>query len=100
MIVTEADKIWHDNEPLRAAVNSGYTRGAGVLRCVGDDTTPHLFSTFCPKVIDMLGRDLPDTGHQWDRCGVYMSTQSKDANRSRSRQGHRSGLSGHCALAL
>ena len=30
MIVTEADKIWHDNEPLRAAVNSGYTRGAGV----------------------------------------------------------------------
>ena len=75
MIVTEADKIWHDNEPLRAAFNSGYTRGAGVLRCVGEDNTPHVFPTFCPRVIDMIGRDLPDTTQT--RCiGIAVSASN------------------------
>jgi putative DNA primase/helicase len=36
-------------------------RGACVLRCVGDDSTPHPFPTFCPKVVGMKGRRLPDT---------------------------------------
>jgi hypothetical protein len=40
-----------DNEPLRAIINSGWTRGSGVLRCDGDD--PRLFSTFCPKAIGL-----------------------------------------------
>ena len=77
MIVTEADKIWHDNEPLRAAFNSGYTRGAGVLRCVGEDNTPHVFPTFCPRVIDMIGRDLPDTTQT--RC-IGIELERKRAN--------------------
>jgi hypothetical protein len=59
IVVTEADVILVQNEPLRAVVNSGWTRGAGVLRCVGDAQVPHLFPTFAPKVIDMLGRRLP-----------------------------------------
>jgi putative DNA primase/helicase len=59
VIATEADTMLKDNEPLRAVINSGWTRGAGVLRCVGDDQTPHFFPTFTPKVIDMLGRRLP-----------------------------------------
>jgi hypothetical protein len=61
IIADEFDTLLADNEPLRAVINSGWTRGSGVLRCVGDDKTPHRFPTFCPKVIGLKGRKLPDT---------------------------------------
>jgi hypothetical protein len=61
IIVDEADSILINNEPLRAVVNSGWTRGACVPRCIGDEKTPHAFPTFCPKAIGMKGRKLPDT---------------------------------------
>jgi hypothetical protein len=61
IIVDEADVILINNEPLRSVVNSGWTRGSCVPRCIGDDNTPHAFSTFCPKAIGMKGRKLPDT---------------------------------------
>jgi putative DNA primase/helicase len=60
LLVDEADVILIKNEPLRAVVNSGWTRGSCVPRCIGDDNTPHAFPTFCPKVIGMKGRKLPD----------------------------------------
>jgi hypothetical protein len=50
IIVDEADVILINNEPLRSVVNSGWTRGSCVPRCIGDDNTPHAFPTFCPKV--------------------------------------------------
>jgi hypothetical protein len=61
IIVDEADVILVNNEPLRSVINSGWTRGSCVPRCIGDDNTPHAFPTFCPKVIGMKGRKLPDT---------------------------------------
>ena len=61
VIADEADVLLVDNDPLRAVINSGWTRGAGVLRCIGDDSTPHSFPTFCPKIVGMKGRKLPDT---------------------------------------
>jgi hypothetical protein len=61
VMVDEADVILINNEPLRAVINSGWTRGACVPRCIGDDNTPHAFPTFTPKVIGMKGRKLPDT---------------------------------------
>jgi hypothetical protein len=61
IIVDEADVILINNEPLRAVVNSGWTRGSCVPRCIGDDNTPHVFPTFCPKLIGMKGRKLEDT---------------------------------------
>src|SRR5262249_36537053 len=61
IIVDEADTTFKENEALRAVINSGWTRGSGVLRCIGDENTPHLFPTFCPKAIGMKGRRLPDT---------------------------------------
>jgi hypothetical protein len=61
ILVDEADAILVDNEALRAVVNSGWTRGSGVLRCVGDSNTPHLFPTFAPKVIASKGLKFPDT---------------------------------------
>jgi hypothetical protein len=41
IIVDEADVLFAENEPLRAVVNSGWTRGQGVLRCIGDDCLGH-----------------------------------------------------------
>jgi putative DNA primase/helicase len=61
IIVDEADVILINNEPLRSVVNSGWTRGTVVPRCIGDDKIPHAFPTFCPKVVGMKGRKLPDT---------------------------------------
>jgi putative DNA primase/helicase len=61
LIIDEADVAFVENEELRAVVNSGWTRGQGVLRCVGDEHEPQLFSTFCPKIIGLKGKKLPDT---------------------------------------
>jgi putative DNA primase/helicase len=61
LIIDEADVVFAENEDLRAVVNSGWTRGQGVLRCEGDDHEPKLFPTFCPKAIGLKGRKLPDT---------------------------------------
>jgi hypothetical protein len=59
--VDEADVILVNNEPLRAVINSGWTRGATVPRCIGDEKVPHAFPTFCPKALGMKGRRLLDT---------------------------------------
>src|SRR5262249_51767498 len=44
---------------LRSIINSGHTRGQGVIRCVTDAHRPELFSTFAPKAIGMVGRKMP-----------------------------------------
>ena len=61
IIVDEADVILINNEPLRSVINTSWTRGSSVPRCIGDDKVPHAFPTFCPKAIGMKGRRLPDT---------------------------------------
>jgi putative DNA primase/helicase len=67
-----------NNEPLRAVINSGWTRGSGVLRCAGGDKTPHLFPTFCPKAIGMKGRRLPDT--TMSRCIIIELKRKKPSD--------------------
>jgi Protein of unknown function (DUF3631) len=49
----------HSKAALRSIINSGHTRGQGVLRCIGEDKVPELFPTFAPKAIGMVGRKLP-----------------------------------------
>jgi putative DNA primase/helicase len=61
LIVDEADVIFKQNPELRAVVNSGWTRGSGVLRCHPETHEPEIFSTFGPKAIGMKGKNLPDT---------------------------------------
>jgi hypothetical protein len=79
IVVDEADTLLVHNEPLRAVINSGWTRGSGVLRCVGGDKIPHLFPTFCPKVIGMKGRALPDT--TMSRCIIIELKRKKASER-------------------
>jgi putative DNA primase/helicase len=61
LIVDEADDALVDNPDLRSVINSGWTRGQGVIRCHPETHEPELFSTFAPKVVGMKGRKLPDT---------------------------------------
>jgi hypothetical protein len=53
-IVDEADDALADNSDLRSVINSGWTRGQGVVRCHPDTHEPELFSTFAPKVVAMV----------------------------------------------
>ena len=61
ILVDEADTIFRQNDDLRQVINSGWTRGSGVIRCNPDTLEPELFPTFAPKVIGMKGLKLPDT---------------------------------------
>ena len=60
-VIDECDEAFVDNPELRQVINSGWTRGQGVVRCDPDTNEPHKFSTFCPKAIASKGRKAPDT---------------------------------------
>ena len=61
LLIDEADTFLARNEELRGILNSGHTRDAAyTIRCVGDIHEPTRFSTWCPKVIAMIGT-LPST---------------------------------------
>lgn len=61
LLIDEADTFLKDNEELRGIVNSGHTRNsAKVVRTVGDSHEPRIFSTWCPKIIALIGK-LPPT---------------------------------------
>ena len=49
--IDEFDSVLADDSKasLRSIINSGHTRGQGVLRCIGDDHAPEIFPTFCPQ---------------------------------------------------
>jgi Protein of unknown function (DUF3631)/CHC2 zinc finger len=77
LLIDEADVLLAENEPLRAVINSGWTRGASVLRCIGDEKTPHAFSVFCPRALGMKGDRLPDT--TLSRCINIVLKRKKEA---------------------
>jgi hypothetical protein len=61
LLVDEGDSFISLSEELRGILNGGHTRDtAYVMRTVGDEHEPRLFSTWCPKAIALIGH-LPDT---------------------------------------
>ncbi len=61
LLIDEADSMFRNNDDLRTITNAGFTRTAAtVVRIVGDDLEPRLFSVYCPKAIALIGT-LPDT---------------------------------------
>jgi putative DNA primase/helicase len=61
LLVDEADTFLKNNDDLRGILNAGHTRSTAiVIRTAGDNHEPRQFSTWCPKVIALIGR-LPDT---------------------------------------
>jgi putative DNA primase/helicase len=65
-LVDEADSFLTDNEELRGVINSGEKRElAFVMRCEGENFEPRRFSTWCPKVLAMIGKPADTIA---DRC--------------------------------
>ncbi len=61
LLVDEADRFLRDRAELLGILNSGHHRAnAWVLRTVGDDHEPRVFSTWAPKAVALIG-NLPDT---------------------------------------
>ena len=63
LILDEADTWLTMREELRGIINSGHKRSsAKVIRTVGDDHEPKLFSTWAPKTLALIAKGrLPDT---------------------------------------
>ena len=60
-VIDECDEAFVNNPELRQVINSGWTRGQGVVRCHSETNEPYRFSTFCPKAIASKGKKAPDT---------------------------------------
>jgi putative DNA primase/helicase len=61
LLLDEGDTYLHLGEDLRGILNSGHAKSsARVVRCVGDDHEPTVFSTWCPKGFALIG-SLPPT---------------------------------------
>jgi hypothetical protein len=78
--VDEFDAVLADDnkQDLRAIVNSGHTRGTGVLRCIGEDKVPEFFSTFAPKVIGMIDRRRLPATTQSRSINIEMRRRKRD----------------------
>src|SRR5262249_52245175 len=59
-VIDEADNLFVENHDLWQVINSGWTRGQGVMRCDPDTHEPRLFPTFCPKAIALKGKKMPE----------------------------------------
>ena len=61
LLVDEADTFLPENDELRGLLNSGHTTESAFKILINPDTLePERFSTFCPKVIALIG-ELPAT---------------------------------------
>jgi DNA polymerase-1 len=61
LLIDEFDTQIQNNEDLRGIINGGHTKHtAHVIRTVGDDFEPKMFSVWSPKVLAGIG-SLPDT---------------------------------------
>jgi putative DNA primase/helicase len=60
LLVDEADAFLANSEELRGIMNAGHKRSsANVVRMVGDDHKPHLFSCWAPLAIAKVGKLPP-----------------------------------------
>jgi putative DNA primase/helicase len=61
LLLDEGDTFVRDNEELRGIINSGHNKRTDfVLRTVGDNHEPRVFSTWTPKMLAGIG-SLPET---------------------------------------
>jgi len=60
LLLDEADAFMEQKEELRGIINSGHTRqSAHVIRTVGDDFEPKVFSTWGAKLLCGIGKRTP-----------------------------------------
>lgn len=99
LLIDEADTFVDGKEDLRGILNSGHNKAtAFVVRVVGDEQEPRVFSTWAPVAIAAIGK-LPDT--LMDRSVVISMRRkmpSEKIDRLRlDRMGHLHDLGRRCA---
>jgi hypothetical protein len=62
LLIDEADTFLPNSDELRGVINSGHRKGGTVIRTVGDDHEPRMFSTYAACAIAQIGK-LPATLH-------------------------------------
>lgn len=74
LLIDEADTFLRNSEEVAGILNSGHTKKMAFVVRVEKDAdgvlTPRKFSTFCPKVLGMIG--LPKSAALLDRCVMIM----------------------------
>ncbi|WP_111747337.1 DUF3631 domain-containing protein [Salinisphaera orenii] len=60
LLIDEADTFLQESDELRGVLNSGHQKGGSVIRTVGDDHEPRMFSTWAAKAVALIGH-LPAT---------------------------------------
>ena len=64
LLIDEADAFLRrdgkDNEDIRGLLNAGHERGGGILRTVGEDFEPRIFSVWGPLAVAGI-KDIPET---------------------------------------
>ena len=60
LLVDEADTFLRNNEELRGVLNAGHRWDGQIIRVVGDNHEPRIFSAWAPAAVAAIGR-LPDT---------------------------------------
>jgi Protein of unknown function (DUF3631)/Bifunctional DNA primase/polymerase, N-terminal len=82
LIIDEADAFLHDKGELRSVLDSGHERQfAFVLRCVGDEHEPTLFSTWCPKAVAFIGRLHPTLEDRMIKLELRRKTAAEKVKR-------------------
>ena len=57
LLIDEADTFLSKHDEMRGLLNAGHYRStAQVIRSVGEDNEPRIFSTWCPKSIALIGK--------------------------------------------
>jgi putative DNA primase/helicase len=60
LLIDEADTFLAENNELRGILNSGHRQGGSVIRTVGEDLEPRVFSTYSACAVALIGK-LPAT---------------------------------------
>src|SRR5262249_19286482 len=60
LLIDEADQLFRRKAALAEIINAGWTKGSARIPRIVHGVI-HEFDAFCPKVIGMLGLNLPDT---------------------------------------
>jgi putative DNA primase/helicase len=91
LLIDEADTFLQKREELRGILNAGHTKPtAYVIRSVGEDYEPRLFSTWAPKAVAMIGKLPPTLADRAIMLPMRRKLPSEKVERLR--QGHMEGF--------
>lgn len=84
LLIDEADLFARRSPELMGVLNSGHTRTSAIVwRCVGDDSEPRPFSTFCPIAIALIGRLWPTQADRSIEVRMKRRTRQEKVKRFR-----------------